>query len=188
MYSPSLRVFPFMVSVFFSSLMSASLQPATQHLPMPLATTAAWDVMPPLVVKMPCAAFIPIKSSGDVSTLTKMTFSPASFLLWASSASNTILPTAAPGEAGNPLPKTVAVLVASGSSCLCNNWSSCAGSTLNTACFSSIKPSFAISTAILTAAAAVLLPLLVCSIHNLPSSMVNSMSCMSVVCCSSLSL
>ena len=39
--------------------MSISLDPETHGLPMPLATTAAWLVIPPLEVKIPLAAFIP---------------------------------------------------------------------------------------------------------------------------------
>ena len=41
-------------------------------------------------------------SSGQVSIRTKITFSPASPLWAASSVSNTILPTAAPGDAFTP--------------------------------------------------------------------------------------
>ena len=36
--------------------MSISPQPDTQQVPMPRATTAAWEVMPPRTVRMPCAA------------------------------------------------------------------------------------------------------------------------------------
>ena len=32
---------------------------------MPRATTAAWEVMPPRTVRMPCAAAMPSMSSGD---------------------------------------------------------------------------------------------------------------------------
>ena len=39
-----------------SSCMVISPQPETQQVPMPRATTAAWDVMPPRTVRMPCAA------------------------------------------------------------------------------------------------------------------------------------
>ncbi|MNO65784.1 hypothetical protein D3C76_565530 [compost metagenome] len=42
-------------------------------------------------------------SSGEVSSLTKITFSPFSALNLASSAVNAIFPEAAPGDAGNPL-------------------------------------------------------------------------------------
>ncbi len=43
---------------------------------MPRATTAACEVMPPRAVRMPCAAFMPWMSSGEVSTRTSTTFSP----------------------------------------------------------------------------------------------------------------
>ena len=52
--------------------MSISLDPETQGLPIPLATTAAWLVIPPLAVNIPLAACIPCISSGEVSTLTKI--------------------------------------------------------------------------------------------------------------------
>ena len=75
--------------------------PDTQHAPIPLATTAAWLVIPPLTVKMPCATFIPSISSGEVSSLTRTTFSPLAAQAFASSAVNTILPQAAPGAAAS---------------------------------------------------------------------------------------
>src|ERR687889_516898 len=50
--------------------------PATQGRPMPRATTAAWLVMPPRVVRMPLAACMPWMSSGLVSMRTRMTASP----------------------------------------------------------------------------------------------------------------
>ena len=55
---------------------AASPAPATQGLPMPRATTAAWLVMPPRAVRMPSAACMPWMSSGEVSTRTRITFSP----------------------------------------------------------------------------------------------------------------
>ena len=61
--------------------------------------------MPPVLVRMPCAAHMPPTSSGLVSWRTRITFS-AGFALTAASAaaaSNTILPTPAPGPAGRPL-------------------------------------------------------------------------------------
>lgn len=111
--------------------------PQTQHLPIPLATTAACDVIPPLAVKIPLAIFIPSKSSGDVSILTKILW--ANFL--ASSAKNTIYPDAAPGEAGKPLATNLAVFNASGVKIGCNNSSNLFGSILFKAVFSSILPS-----------------------------------------------
>ena len=47
--------------------------PETHGLPMPRATTAACEVMPPRVVRMPSAACMPWMSSGLVSTRTRMT-------------------------------------------------------------------------------------------------------------------
>ena len=46
-----------------------------QHLPQPRATSAAWLVMPPLAVRIACAACMPWTSSGLVSARTRMTFS-----------------------------------------------------------------------------------------------------------------
>ena len=74
---------------------------------MPRATTAACEVMPPRVVRMPSAACMPWMSSGEVSTRTRMTFLPCDFSFSASSAENTISPAAAPGEAGRPVAITL---------------------------------------------------------------------------------
>ena len=41
------------------SSITSSPAPATQHLPIPRATTAACDVIPPRPVRIPCAATIP---------------------------------------------------------------------------------------------------------------------------------
>ena len=151
--------------------------PETQGRPIPRATTAACDVMPPRAVRMPRAACIPWISSGDVSTRTRMTSSPAAARVTALSAVNTTAPDAAPGDAGRP--RVITSRAAFGSSVGCSNWSSAAGSIRNTASSCVISPSAAISTAIFSAAFAVRLPLRVCSIHSLPRSTVNSMSCMS---------
>ena len=94
-----------------------SPQPDTQQVPIPRATTAACDVIPPRTVKIPCEAFIPVISSGDVSRRTRTTFSPLSFHSTASSAVNTTLPQAAPGEAPSPLPAGVAALRDAASNC-----------------------------------------------------------------------
>ena len=67
MTSPSWKVLPARWNTLFSSSMSMSLQPDTQQVPMPRATTAAWDVMPPRTVRMPWEAFMPSMSSGEVS-------------------------------------------------------------------------------------------------------------------------
>ena len=55
-----------------SSTVSAPA-PATQGIPMPRATTAAWLVMPPRDVRMPFATSMPWMSSGTVSARTRMT-------------------------------------------------------------------------------------------------------------------
>ena len=141
--------------------MLMSPAPATQGLPMPRATTAAWLVMPPRVVRMPSAACMPWMSSGLVSRRTRMTFSPARACFSASSAENTILPDAAPGEAGRPL--AITLRGALGSSVGCSSWSSDDGTMRMTASSWSISPSRTMSTAILRAALAVRLPLRVCS-------------------------
>ena len=58
---------------------SSSSAPQTQVLPMPRATTAAWLVFPPRLVRMPSAAIMPFRSSGLVSRRTRITFSPDRF-------------------------------------------------------------------------------------------------------------
>src|SRR6266480_7451020 len=79
-----------------------SSQPATHGLPMPRATTAACEVMPPCAVRIPCAAIMPWMSSGEVSQPTRIRAS-VSPRCAAESASSTILPDAAPGDAFSPL-------------------------------------------------------------------------------------
>ena len=102
--SPSERVLsPFVIVFSFISIINFSA-PTTHGFPIPLATTAAWLVIPPFVVKIPTEEFMPWISSGLVSSLTKITFLPFSASISAVSASNTITPTAAPGEAFNALP------------------------------------------------------------------------------------
>ena len=55
----------------FSASFTRTLEhPETQHFPQPRATTAAWEVMPPLAVRIPTAACMPPTSSGLVSVLT----------------------------------------------------------------------------------------------------------------------
>src|SRR5579872_6994457 len=83
--------------------MSNASQPTMQHFPHPRATTAAWLVLPPVAVKIPCAAFIPPTSSGLVSRRTRITFSPRNAHSSASCAVKTALPVAAPGTAFTPV-------------------------------------------------------------------------------------
>lgn len=86
---------------------SASVHPETQHLPIPRATTAACEVIPPSAVSTPTADFIPWMSSGVVSLRTRITSSPTLAMVSASSGVNTTLPVAAPGDAGSPSPMSV---------------------------------------------------------------------------------
>ena len=144
---------------------------------MPRATTAACEVMPPRVVRMPSATCMPWMSSGLVSTRTRITLRPAALATSAASELKTISPLAAPGEAGRP---TAMILrSAFGSIVGWSSWSSAAGSMRMIACSRVIRPSLAMSTAIRREAFAVRLPVRVCSIQSFPSSTVNSMSCIS---------
>ena len=155
--------------------------PATQQVPIPLATTAACDVIPPLTVNIPLHTFIPSISFADVSKRTNInSFSPASCNCTAFSALNTTFPVAAPGDAANPCAICLAFFNFSLSKFGCNNCSNCLGSTLKTASLSSINPSFTKSTATCKAACAVLFPFLVCKIYKFPCSIVNSKSCISL--------
>src|SRR5206468_1202746 len=83
---------------------SSASHPATHTLPIWRATTAAWLVMPPLAVRNPTDAFMPWMSSGLVSRRTRIARSPRSFISTARSGVSAILPAAAPGPAGRPLP------------------------------------------------------------------------------------
>ena len=67
MTSPSLKTWSPMVRVRASMSMTIAVAPATQGLPKPRATTAAWLVMPPCAVRMPWATSTPWMSSGVVS-------------------------------------------------------------------------------------------------------------------------
>ena len=98
-------------------------------------------------------------SSGDVSRRTSTTFSPLSAHASASSAVNTTLPQAAPGDAPSALAIGVAAFSAAASNCGCNNVSRLRGSIIATASAGVLCPSSTKSQAILRAAGAVLLPL-----------------------------
>src|SRR5450759_1198889 len=127
--------------------------PATQVMPMPRATTAAWLVMPPWAVSTPWETMTPWMSSGVVSKRTRMTFSPLPPRSAASSAENERAPTAAPGEAGRPFTMTGATC--SGSMPGWSSASSCVGSMRSSASSLVMRPSSTMSTAVFTAAAAV---------------------------------
>lgn len=86
-----------------SMSMRTASAPQIAGVPMPRATTAAWLTRPPRDVRIPSAAIIPWRSSGEVSGRTRITFSPASWWASASSAVKYTWPTAAPGGAFRPL-------------------------------------------------------------------------------------
>ena len=74
------RVAAIVATLRSMSIVSAE-QPATHGLPIPRATRAAWEAMPPWAVRIPFAAIRPWMSSGLVSQRTRMTSSPAGALL-----------------------------------------------------------------------------------------------------------
>ena len=115
-----------MRAVFAAASSVSPSQPATHGLPIPRATTAACEVIPPWAVRIPCAKIIPLMSSGVVSQRTRITLSPARPLSSAVSASKTIAPTAAPGDAFSPLAATSSDAL--GSIIGWSSWSSWAGS------------------------------------------------------------
>ena len=118
-------------------------------------------------------------SSGEVSARTKTTFSPCACLASASSAVKASLPVPAPGPAARPLAIGFAFFNSFLSNSGSNNLSKVVASILKTASSFVINPSSTKSQAIFNAAAGVLLPLRVCKKYNLPSSTVNSISCIS---------
>ena len=95
--------------------------------PMPRATTAAWLVMPPRVVRMPRAACMPWMSSGLVSMRTRITSSPLAARLSASSAENTTRARGGAGR-GRQAARQDLVFGALGSSVGWRSWSSDCGS------------------------------------------------------------
>ncbi len=158
--SPSCRVVSPMVAQRLMSSMWIASQPETQGLPMPRATTAACEVLPLRLVRMPWAWKKPWMSSGFVSSRTRMMRSPLRPRASAVSASNTILPEAAPGEAGRLTASGLPLK--SGASCGTRSCSSIAGSMRSSAFSLVTRPSLNISTDVRTIAVAFILPLRVC--------------------------
>ena len=116
--------------------------------------------MPPCTVRMPSAAIMPWMSSGVVSQRTRMT-GPDFARSTAVSASKTIAPLAAPGEAFRPFAATSSA--AAGSIIGWRSWSSWPGSMRPTASSREISRSSTIATAAFIAAAAVRFAERVCS-------------------------
>ena len=154
-------------------------QPQTQHLPIPRATTAACDVIPPLSVTIASELTIPSISSGEVSSRTNTTASVFAAST-ASSAEKYILPTAAPGDAARPWVSSLAPFKLFSSNVACRSLLISSVPTLKIASSLLIIPSSTKDTATSTTALGVLLALRVWSIYNFPSSIVNSISCISL--------
>ncbi len=103
-----------------------------------------------------------------------MTFSPVLPFLSASSGSKTILPDAAPGDAGIPLATGFTQVF--GLILLCIKVSSISGFTLSSACSFVINPSLNISTDVFTNADGFIFAFLVWRMYSLFFSTVNSKS------------
>ncbi|MBA7616525.1 hypothetical protein ES703_23821 [subsurface metagenome] len=160
--SPSLNFLPFTVNELSWELILISSAPATHGFPQPLATTAAWEVPPPCWVRNALETIIALTSWGVVSGLTMITLSPAFPLSSALSALKMAMPEAAPGEAFNPTvsrsPLASAAFLDAGSNWGWRSWSMLSGVILMRAVSLSMSPSLTMSTAVLMAALAVLLP------------------------------
>ena len=126
---------------------------------------------------------MPPTSSGEVSGRTRMTAWPALAASSARAESKMAMPVAGAGRSveamGSRSPRVWAAFLALSSNTGCTRASTCSGVTRMRASSREINPSLTWSTAILTAARAVRLPLRVCSIQSLPRSTVNSRSCIS---------
>lgn len=172
--SPSWTTCPSALKLRVTTSMSSASAPTTHVRPMPRATTAACDVLPPRAVSTPTAAIMPPRSSGFVSRRTSTTSLPSAAHSCAVGESKTAIPTAAPGEAA--IPRASRVRSAAESNCGNSSCVSCSPETRASASSSVIRCSSTSCVAIRNAAAAVRLPTRVCSIHSRPRSIVNSMS------------
>ena len=145
---------------------------------MPRATSAAWLALPPSLVRTPFAAWKPATSSASVKGRTRTTERPSPTAATASEAVNTISPFAAPGDAATPVARTENS--ACGSNVGCSSASRFSASIVAIASAFVSRPSLTASTANRTAAWAGRFALRVCSMYRRPSSIVNSVSCMSL--------
>ena len=144
-------------------------------LPMPRATTAACEVLPPRLVRMPAAAIMPSRSSGLVSRRTRTTSSPRAGPLHRGRRSRRP-PRRRPRPVRRPCRGSAAAARPTASNCgniSCASWAPVTRASASSRVISCSSTSWV---AIRNAAAAVRLPTRVCSIHSLPRSTVNSMS------------
>ncbi len=178
MKSPASTVVPLAEIVSAPRSIFSALAPTTAGRPMPRATSAACEALPPSLVRIPLAAWKPATSSASVNGRTRMTSRPSCSAWTASLAVNTTSPLAAPGEALTPLASTSKS--AFGSNVGWRSASNDEGSIVVSASSLDNRPSSTASHANRTAAWAGRFALRVCSMNSCPSSIVNSVSCMSL--------
>ena len=139
----------------------SSPAPTTAGRPIPRATSAACEALPPSEVRIPLAAWKPATSSASVNGRTRITSRPSCAACTASSAVNTTSPLAAPGEALTPVASTSKSAL--GSKVGCSSASSELGSIVASASSRESSSSSTASQAKRTAACAGRLALRVCS-------------------------
>ena len=83
---------------------SSSACARTAGTPMPRAISAAWEALPPSLVRIPRAAWNPATSSASVNGRAKMTSRPSEAAAMASPTENTRVPFAAPVTRRHPAP------------------------------------------------------------------------------------
>ena len=157
-----------------SRSITSSSTPATHGLPMPRATTAACEVMPPNAVTIPAAWMSPWMSAAAVSERTRITLSPA---LAARLGGVCIEHDDAAGRArGGVQPRRGDVQLHARIEHRMQQLVELGRVDAPDRLLAVDQPSPTIATAVLTAAAAVRLAERVCSRYRRPSSIVNSMS------------
>ncbi len=126
--------------------------PVTAGTPIPRATSAACEALPPSLVRTPRAAWKPATSSASVKGRTRTTSRPSAAAATASGAVKTMPPLAAPGDAATP--EAMIVTSACGSKVGCRSASSASASIVASASSRVSRPSPTASTAKRTAACA----------------------------------
>jgi hypothetical protein len=155
-------------------------QPETQQVPMPRATTAACEVMPPRAVRMPwprpaCRGCPRVRSRADQDDLLALGLPGLGVVGGEDDAA-----ACGAGRGGRPLPIDAGLFERFGSNCGCSSCrAACRLDAQHGLLLGRSAPRRPDRRRSCSAACAVRLPLRVCSMNSLPFSMVNSMSCMS---------
>ena len=176
--SPSCTTVPSTLIVRASRSIASASAPTTAGRPIPRATSAACEALPPSEVRIPRAAWKPATSSASVNGRTRITSRPAAAASTASAAVNTTSPFAAPGDALTPSREHLEVGAPGRTSGAAARRAPPA-SIVSIACAGVSSSSSTASQANRTAACAGRLALRVWSRNSRPSSIVNSVSCMS---------